>query len=224
MIQKQLDHPEVGERHYSGGPISGTTLNVPGDLLIDPDRIIVAYGEANYRDQSEPKNVERTPVFWCAENLGTGETFYSSLQTATPLPDTFLNHLELSRSDFESALDMKQFLSKWSQFSKDAEVLVTYNEGTLKLLDKTRQLAGSTAAGKASELKRFTLKSINFKSIVTSENDDSSPSDRGRSAFIDLATANQTEPALVPGRAGVRLANIVSMVRFLLESRQASAK
>ena len=225
MVQKQLDHPEVGEQHYSGGPIDGSTFNVPNDLFIDPSRIIVAYGEANFRKQNEPKNIQRTPVFWCAQNLGTGETFVSPLQTAEPLPDTFLNHLELSRSDFESAPSMRQFLSKWNQFTKDAEVFVTYNEGTLRLLERAQQLAGDeSSVSKPKTLQCVTLKSINFKSInfksITKRELNDSTLTRSRAAFGDLDVLKKTAPSLVPGRAGARLANIVSMTGFLLECRQ----
>ena len=223
MIQKQLDHPEVGEQHYSGGPIDGSTLNVPNDLYIDPSRIIVAYGEANFREQSQPKNIQRTPVFWCAQNLGTGETFVSPLQTVEPLPDTFLNHLELSRSDFEPALSMSQFLSKWNQFTNDAAVLVTYNEGTLKLLKKAQQLAGQEVSTSKPRLQCVTLKSINFKSIAKHELSDSTLPRSGM-ALGDLDVSNKTAPSLIPGRAGARLANIVSMTRFLLECRQDADK
>ena len=225
MIQKQLDHPAVGEKHYSGGPIDGSTLNVPNDLFIDPNRIIVAYGEANFRKQNQPKNIQRTPVFWCAQNLGTGETFSSSLKTEEPLSQTFLDHLELTRSDFERALSMSQFLSKWNQFTKDAEVLVTYSEGTFKLLKKAQQLAramNSRSADRGSdlELKLITLKSINFKPLMPSEAHASPQIETARSVIADLAASNNADSFLIPGRAGTRLANIVSMTRFLLERQQ----
>lgn len=222
MIQKQLDHPEVGEQHYSGGPIEGSTLNVPNGLFIDPSRIIVAYGEANFREQSQPKNIQRTPVFWCGQNLGTGETFVSPLQTPKPLPETFLNHLELSKSDFESALNMSQFLTEWNQFTKDAAVLVTYNEGSLKLLNKAQQLAGQENPATESRLQCVTLKSINFKAIAKNKLSDSTLPQSEISTFVDFDAPNKTAPALIPGRAGARLANIVSMTKFLLERGQAS--
>lgn len=229
MIQKQLDHPDVGEQHYSGGPIDGTTLNVPKDLFIDLSRIVAVYGEANFRKPDQPKKIQRTPVFWCAQNLGTGATFASALKTEEPLSETFLNHLELSRSDFESALDTGQFLNAWNEFTKDAEVLVAYNEGTFRLLDKARQLAGQDNSANQPGLRLFTLKSINFKPMVATENDISKSERLGRSTFFDLVASKRPAPvpamahsSAVPGRAGVRLANIVSAVRLLLENEQAS--
>lgn len=206
MIQKQLDHPEVGQQHYSGGPIDGATLNAPSFLFTDPGQIIVAYAEANFREESQPKKIQRTPVFWCAQNLGTGETFASSLRTERPLSDTFLKHLELLKSDFESALGMSEFLSKWNQFTKDASVLVTYNEGTLRLLAKAKQLAGEEHSASDS-LQCVTLKSINFKPIEKSK----------LGVFGDLAASKRNAINSIPGRAGARLANIVSTTKFLLE-------
>lgn len=205
MIQKQLDHPNVGDQHYSSGPTDGTTFNVPHDLFVDPNRIIVAYGEANYRQAHEPKRVERTPVFWCAENLGTGKTFFTTLKTETPLPETFLNHLELSRSDFDQAIEMTEFVNSWKQFSEGAQILVAYNEGTSKLLRKANQLAGLGVESQAATPKWVTLKSINFKA----------QSVNGSSIRLPDSPSADTR-SNIPGRAGLRLANIVSTVRNLV--------
>jgi len=225
MIQKQLDHPEVGDHHYSGGPIDGSTFNVPHDLYIDPARIVVVYGEANFREPTEPKNIERRPVFWCAEDLGTGQRFFTTLSTSTPanpmapLPDTFLKHLQLSRENFDQALTMDQFLQRWSEFCKSAKVLVAYNETTFKLLDKANQLAGQLTGsiGQAHEAppKRLTLKSINFGKVPSSESETSMPL-RG---LTEPRPTKDNSKAPIPGRAGERLANIVSIVRNLHQRR-----
>ena len=47
MVQRQLDHPKVGRGHYSGGPRTGRTSNIPGQLLGDPSSIVVVYGEGS---------------------------------------------------------------------------------------------------------------------------------------------------------------------------------
>ena len=233
MIQKQLDHPEVGDQHYSGGPIDGSTFNVPGDLYCDPTQIVVVYGEANFREPTEPKNVERTPVFWCAENLGTGERFFTALSATTPskpmapLPDTFLKHLELSREDFDQALTMDDFVERWNEFCKSAEVLVAYNEGTFRLLSKANQmaseLAGSDRQANEGTLKTIavatpkclTLKSINFKAGVSLESENSS----SLGGLTDPQPSRDRSSDPIPGRAGARLANIVSIVRNLHQRR-----
>jgi DTW domain-containing protein YfiP len=42
MVQKQLDHPNVGREHYSGGPKSGHSINIPQRMLGDAYGIVVA--------------------------------------------------------------------------------------------------------------------------------------------------------------------------------------
>lgn len=226
MVQKQLDHPDVTTVHYSGGPINGYTFNVPKELFGDPNQIVVAYGEASYRDvvKGETKKVRnskpRTPVFWCAENLGTGERFTAAIKTEEPLSDTFLSHLELSRSCFDDSISLEAFRSDWNQFceSSGTSTLVVYNQGTLRLLDvafgqneteAARRLEGVDPFPKS----KLTLKSINFSEIGGKVVENG----KGRSlpnlvAKLDLDAA-ESDPEL--GRAGSRLQGTLALVRYL---------
>lgn len=157
MVQKQLAHPLVEESvHYSGGPTSGATFNIPNQIGIEAEKIVVCYGEASYRNSNQPRKVKRQPVYWCAENLGTGERFSAAIKSDNPITDTFSKHLELSPQVFANAIEISEFYSKWSNFCGDAELLVTYNQGSFKLIE----------SAKDSKVTKITLRSICFPDSI----------------------------------------------------------
>jgi DTW domain-containing protein YfiP len=224
MVQRQLDHPKVGREHYSGGPKSGGTFNVPARLLEDPNSIVVAYGEAAFREnidvENDPRiaagrtlrqlrNAPRPPLFWVAQRLGTGEVFSQSLTPGEALTDSFLQHLELSRQQFEHSVEPVEFRRRWRAFLKPDDLLVVFNQGTIGLLENSR----------ADICSSLTLKSINF--------------DRGKLASVSDSSASRSiqprqdpEPSLTNrglGRAGKRLANSVDLVWSMRRHARANA-
>ncbi len=166
MIQKQLDHPAVKQEHYSGGAKNGWTFNVPKLLLGDPSKIVVAYGEANYQEPDLTRHAARRPVYWCAENLGTKKSFATAIETKNKLPESFLKHLGLSDQTFTHAMDSSTFCRSWNEFFGDAECLVTYNHGSIRLLKTVFESNLPEQGSSLKSLSSFvTLKSINFAGI-----------------------------------------------------------
>ena len=208
MVQRQLDHPKVGREHYSGGPKSGTTINIPQRLLGDENNIVVAYGEAAYRDVDRlaqtQVNDPRPPLVWVAVRLGTGELFSRTLKPDVPMTDSFLEHLELSGSHFDDAVTVGEFRNDWQRFLRANDTLAVYNHGTEKLL----------ANVEADFAKCVALKSINF---------DLDRESRTLCRFVEKHELQCQFPISNLGRAGKRLANAVALVQHLRKLGQSSS-
>ena len=200
MVQQQLDHPKVGCDHYSGGPKSGSTINTPAQLLGSLDSIVVVYGEAAYRDHDGEvcgRDV-RQPVVWVAKKLGSGETFSCRIKSEVPLTESFLSHLELEGSDFESAVSLFEFEKAWKSFLREDETVVGYSQGLLSLLNCVDSFP-----------KKFlTLKSINLKAAGVAHPFGKSLDPKGALSEVD--------PGL--GRAGKRLANTIALIECLRQN------
>jgi hypothetical protein len=215
MVQRQLDHPSVGREHYSERPKSGNTFNIPSRLLGNADSIVVAYGETGYRAVSQTKaekidqsktspsqlDVPRSPLSWVAKRLGSSESgvskvFARTLTPDVPLTDSFLTHLELSREHFNDAVSPRRFREEWRNFLRDGVTVVTYSQGTLRLLENI-----------GADFERcLALKSINF---------DQCPSRRSLFHFVQQENLPCEAPDPGLGRAGKRLANAVALVEYL---------
>jgi hypothetical protein len=200
MVQRQLDHPSVNRDNYSSGPKSGWTINVPKALLGDPSRIVVAYGEAAYRDpvssDSISQETPRPPLYWVAQRLGTSDVFARAIQLDVKLTRSFLAHLELSNQSFSDAISLDTFRDDWSEFVRDDDLLAVYNIGTALLLENA----------KADFLPTTILKAINF---------DQQKKFRTLCEFIKSQQL-ACQPALPElGRAGKRLANAVALVNHV---------
>ena len=213
MVQNQLDHPNVGSDHYSGGPRSGHTINVPRTLAGPATNIVVAYGEAAYRqpDECRKGNASRAPLFWVAKRLGCPQTvgfsstenhsqtileFAEAIESDVELTDSFLNHLELSKEVLGQSISVGEFRDRWNEFLNDDDVLVVYNQGTIRLLQTIDCKTGDP----------LTLKSINFSQ--TSQRP--MPGDVLENENLTWDTPNAHH-----GRAGRRLEKAIAIVKFL---------
>ena len=209
MNVQQLRHPNAAG-HYCGPPKTGQTLNVPGSIL-DGRNIVVAYGEAAYRDSTESNQKwnDRLPVVWVAARIGMrddgqedSELFATTIQTENELTTTFLRHLEMPRSSFEEARSLEEFRTAWQGFLRDDDLLVVYNHGCLQLL-KNLDLP---------ERKSVALKSVRFRANNNQQLDE----------FLAL---NDIAPSkLLPmfGRAGRRLSNSVALLKYLRRVKSVS--
>lgn len=200
MVQRQLDHPRVSCHAYSGGPKSGRTVNVPRQLRGDPGNIIVAYGEAAYRDPTDSdfgaQTKPRPPLFWIAQRLGSEEMFIQAIRPDVEMTASFLRHLELSNAQFSNACSVDEFRNAWRSFVGEKDMLVVYNQGTIDLL----------CAVEADFIPSTTLKSINFQSTR---------GPRTLCEFIRSTGLNVIPSLPAHGRAGRRLSNAVALVKHL---------
>ena len=194
MIDRQLAHPKEVLGWRRNMRRSRTPLNIPRALTGDLDHIVVAYGESAAGKRGH-KRVQRPPVYWLAERLGTGERFTSAIKPEFPLHDSFLSHLELTEEDFAAAPSHHEFRASWAAFLRPGDTLAAYAQSTLRLL---KHVGGASAAC-------LVLKSVSF-------NPD------GQHGTLDELLASQglaSAPARHPGRAGKRLANAVVLARHL---------
>ena len=213
MVQKQLEHPAVDESvHYSGGPISGETFNIPKQLGIDPEKIIVCYGEACYRESGQPRNVKRKPVYWCAENLGTGAEFSTAIKSENPITETFAKHLGLPPSEFQGAIELSEFYWRWIDFCGEAELLVAYNQGTFRLIEPID----------GSQPPKFTLRSICFPDSIGFGK--SLPELIEALGIGDCDTVDEIADPKSKGRAYRRMKSSIKLVRFLRRSLSAQSR
>ncbi len=200
MVQKQLDHPKVGRHHYSGGPKSGRTINVPSQLLQDGSSIVVVYGESAYRDplnlgSGETDTLPRSPIVWVAERLDTGERFSCRIRPEVGLTDSFLAHLKLNRDQFDSAISISDFAASWNDFLKEDDVVVSYAGRMLQLLNCIDSVPSQA----------LTLKSINY---------DENSVRRPLGEFLDSKNVSRCYDGEL-GRAGERLSNSIALIKYL---------
>ena len=210
MIENQLRHPKA-KYQADSLPRSGATLNIPKSLHRDPRRIVVAYGEAtpvqfdknqgwdelNRKKRSLSK---RPPVYWIAHRLSSattdGEYFSATIQPCETISEVNLSHMELPKSYFDAAMSIDEFRIRWENFFNAHDLLVVPNIRTIKMLEQTGVPTPEFE----------TIRSINY---------DVQREHKSLESFLGSVRwpiATQTHH----GRAGKRLANLVSLVEYLL--------
>ncbi len=107
--------------------------DLPHALLQNPDRLIVAYGEATPGRPGQ-RVATPLPVNWVAQRLGTAERFSCCLRGKEQLPESALEHMRLSTADFEGAVSLDEFGEKWNRFLHRNDVLIVYHQRTGRLL------------------------------------------------------------------------------------------
>lgn len=207
MVEQQLAHPNA---NYGSGaaPIKKANLNIPQSLRGDLENIVVAYGESTpvsyhpsegWGSLNAKKKAAATmpPVYWVAQRLGSGgETFSCAIESQNAdLSPRILQHMELSQSDFADSISLDSFRNRWRDFLRADDHLIVHNRRTIQLLKH----AGAIV------LPHETLKSVNhdpqreFDSIT---------------AFLE-SKSFPIEAVQHRGRAGIRLARIAALVRYL---------
>ena len=210
MVQQQLDHPLANYGDGSPRP-KMETLNIPASFARDLASIVVAYGEAtpvSYQSAEGWSRLNRKkklaaklpPVFWVAERLDGSASFRQAIKPADPISIANLNHMQLSESDFESAISVESFAELWDQFLQPDDLLVVPNQKTIRLLNH----AGAHVP--VFEL----LKAINF---------DPRNEFSGASEFLQSIPYPIAAP-IHPGRAGKRLAVALALVKHLRSRRE----
>ena len=133
MVENQLSCPAGHARWRQRKDRQSRPRHLPLALLQDPNRLIVAYGEAS-PGCSGQKTSARLPVSWVARRLGSDERFSYRLRQPQPLSAAALDHMRLSAADFDDALSREEFCRRWDRFVDRHDVLVVYHYGTYQLL------------------------------------------------------------------------------------------
>ncbi len=192
MIADHLAHPGSATGSRFKQRRRGKLNNIPLALRGNLENIVVAYGEAAAGQRGQ-KRVAGTPVSWVAQRLGDGDRFACTLVQPHPLSDTFLRHLELTRTDFDAALSLTEARRRWAQFQRPSDIVTVMHPGTVRLFSF---IADSAC---------LVLKAIDLKSIL----------DPAARAFISAAADNDLAASHALGRATKRLAIDISLVRHL---------
>ena len=201
MVNDQLAHPRsedsVRRKHRPRAP-----LNIPKELRNSLQDIVVLYGETAPSTNHPPDSIEystkeinRAPVYWVAQRLGTGERFERAIRSASRMSLSFLEHLELPVSAFADAISLHDFREEWGEFLRPTDTLAYYYSNCTRLLSTL----GNT------QHKRIYLKSIQLH--------------RGqKNGTLEefLASLNvETEEDQDLGRPARRLANTIALSRYL---------
>ena len=193
MIERQLAHPQAD---YSRSTTPREpTLNVPKSILSGERDLVVVYGEAEPLIKKSPNSATRAPAYWVAQRFGTEQTFEAAIESEYPVTQKLLEYFELPASHFEHPMTVEEFRTSWESFLKPNDLIVVYSKNTLRLL---QSIGVSTDDA-------VDMRSINFD-----------PYKKYRT-LAELFAGNGVivEPALLPGRAGQRLSNLIALVNFL---------
>jgi DTW domain-containing protein YfiP len=194
MVDRQLTHSNTEHGLRRKRRPKRTYRNIPLALGGDLGQLVVAYAEADYGSPGDDR-LQRLPVYVVAQRLGTGESFRCVVQPQTPLPRTFLAHLELVSDDFQNAMSIEEARLAWSGFLRPGDKLAVYNEGVARML---AQLGTESTPC-------LVLKSVDFNP----ENQYGALDDILKAEGIVITAAQH------PGRAGQRLAHILALVHHL---------
>ena len=194
MIDAQIAHPKSPTGKRENKRRYGTPFNIPVKLIREPENIVVAYGESQRIYNSSTNEVVKYPLYWVAERLTTGETFSAIIDNGKPVSDINLQHLELERCDFEMAVSHREFRDAWFDFLGPDDSIATYKLNTAFLLQSVN----------AFEANNLVLKSVDLE--------------RGRNSSIErmiLREQVDVQTQQLPGRGGRRLAQTVSLAKYL---------
>ena len=193
MVDRQLAHPNADYTQ----PLQERppTFNFPHILLDRAEDLVVAYGEAEPLLKGAPKKNPRAPAFWAAKRITCGSKFQAAIESNLQLTDQLLDYFELDRVHVAYPLSNCQFRERWNAFVRPTDIVVVYNNGCLRLLNTIGiQIKESLA-----------LRAVNFN-----------PKNRGQSltSFFEAHKYEVSKPEF-PGRAGKRLANLETLIKFL---------
>lgn len=200
MVERQLSHPQARYEGLTLAQRERLKPNIPQVLIHDFDNVVVMYGESAGGERAasvkQGQIPRRTPVYWVAQRLGTGEKFQAVIDPGPGgLSDQQLEHLQLPAAFFDEAVSHARFRQLWSAFVREEDTLAVYHPSTLALLASVGLSAGPSVALKCVDL---------------------NPGCRN-GKLEQVLKVNQLVPAPVgfPGRAGIRLAGVVTFAKHL---------
>jgi DTW domain-containing protein YfiP len=173
---------------------------VPAWLHERVDDLVCVVGEANawpYRSPERDADYPDELVHWVARRVATGATFSMVVAPRNPLSSRTPAHIDLPPAELLAGEELSTFLERWRAFVRDTDVLCAWGPYALKLLARVgghlpptlvdvRQLARVASGGKVGTVEEY---------------------------WASLGTP--PSPRLGPGRAGVRLAQVVAILRSL---------
>ncbi len=137
MVENQLRFAATvrgGRLRHRRVPRSRRPRPVPSVLCERPDRVVLAYGEANawaYDTVGAP-----TPeiVHWVAVRLGTGDRFESVIAPRGSMAPSLERHTGLARERIAAGEAHDQFAARWAEFAGANDVVTTWGSYAVDVL------------------------------------------------------------------------------------------
>lgn len=188
---------------------------LPSYLTEDFDRLVIIYGEASFTgDDSETmssnkfRKQPKELIHWVARRLRDNQHFDSMIRPTALPNERRLCPTGLTGDDLKQGASLKQARAMWADFTQPDDLLVSWNKSTL---DMMRPL-GSTHAV---DYLKGTYKNFARRRDRECAIDGS----------IDLVIERESlsvGPHIAKGRAGLRLAQLEALVRFIHENTESS--
>ena len=84
------------------------------------------------------KRKSSPPIFWVAKRLQSNESFRQAIRPEKhglgDLSEDALRHFRLSRDEFDSAVNIDEFRSRWLSFLRPNDHLALFHKSSLRLL------------------------------------------------------------------------------------------
>jgi DTW domain-containing protein len=200
MVERQrwFETAVQSRRHRRLGPRPARTGGRPGlgdRLAADWDRLVCVQGEANAWARRAPGHQPPETVHWVAHRLATGERFEAIIAPRRPLAPGTSRHIGLPAEALDAGIGVEAWQRAWASFVRPDDRLIGW--GTYY-----RDLAASEGLSLAAP----------FQDLRP----ELSHQLRRRVGTVEAAAeALQVDPDElgIPGRAGRRLALLVSLLR-----------
>jgi hypothetical protein len=190
---------------------------LPPYLTEDFDRVVIIYGEASFTgndSETMSSNVFRKQpkelIHWVARRLRDNQHFGSIIRPTALPNERRLCPTGLTGDDLQQGISLEQAREKWAEFTEADDLLVSWNKSTLDIM---RPIEGAHAA----DYLKGTYKNFARRRDRKCAIDGS----------IDLVIERESlsvGPHIAKGRAGLRLAQLEAMVRFIHENTESSGQ
>lgn len=190
---------------------------LPPYLTEDFDRVVIIYGEASFTgndSETMSSNVFRKQpkelIHWVARRLRDNQHFGSIIRPTALPNERRLCPTGLTGDDLQQGISLEQAREKWAEFTEADDLLVSWNKSTLDIM---RPIEGAHAA----DYLKGTYKNFARRRDRKCAIDGS----------IDLVIERESlsvGPHIAKGRAGLRLAQLEAMIRFIHENTESSGQ
>ncbi|MBW2724700.1 MAG: DTW domain-containing protein [Deltaproteobacteria bacterium] len=213
MIDLQL---EAARMHQRKPRFSSKHRSRPHGLprLFDRDyeRVVVVYGEATFtgaappdRNRNQAKREPKKLIQWVARRLRTGERFSAVIKPDELPVENRLCPTGLSADDLRNGLEMQRARLAWHEFIEPEDLLLSWNKSTLDIMHPLQHQGDATF-----------LKGI-YKNFAR-RRDPQCQLDGSIDAVMEregLRPCPSPHSSHCIGRAGLRLAQLESLVRYI---------
>ena len=112
-----------------------TARRLPRVLVEWFDRAVVAYGEPSPVRGQEGQGA-RALGSWVAKRLGEGQLFAEVVTPSADIDPVRLGHAGLTREALEQGVALDQLRQRWVRFLRPDDVVIVWNQSTLKLMQQ----------------------------------------------------------------------------------------